>query len=1024
MPYRANDLLDFRGMIAESGPPTTSIDWEQYSRTADPSDAQIPITAFPSTPFPAMRLDELPFVLDTGATCHISPERSDFQNLTPIQPHPIKGLGGACVNAVGMGTIELAVGDGKFLMLRNALFAPSSSVQLISIGVLNKDSKTVSCFDENVCWILDKQTGATIARGEIPNGQNLYSISSFAPYIVPSPSRADDTSLYATRVPDIETWHRRLGHCNTRTIIDMARNNIVQGMPINLSAMPPRCEHCILGKQARSPVPKMREGSKATRWLERVFVDLCGPMSSTSKSGHSYAMNIIDDYSSYVWTIPLKNKSDAAEALRTWHYVVENQSGERLKILVTDNGELLSHTVSIWCGNNGIEHHFTAPYTSAHNGRAERLHRTLLEKARTMRLACNAPTSLWDEFYATAAYLTALTATSSLNGRTPFELWFGHPPSLSHLREIGCKAFALIHTHNPKLLQCSVPCVLIGYAPHAKAYRLWNPASGRIFNSYHVTFVEHLDTISADLLPGTLVNVGDKDPLPSWDAVASESKAAKSISSSPSSPSHFINLLPSSINNSFRIPHTVSPNTLPSSFPNMSSSTTVTSQIPNLPSSTVPSSIIITPPSPPPRVPSPPLPQLRRSSRVHVPFSRDASRDGLLPDTRLSGALSDVRASTLRRQEERAARRAAQSDDHTQIFLAEFSPFRRTHFLIAADLDEDFPVSLFSMDEVLSGLAEGNIIPILDSGDEPSWEQALASPEREYWIAGGRDELKSLEDLKVFVLVPRSNIPRGQRPLKGKLVCKRKRDDMGNVVRYKVRYVAKGYAQRYGIDYDKTAAPTVRLESFRVLLHIATSLGWDIQHFDVKTAFLHGILPENETMYMEQPPGFEAPGKEDWVMKLMKSIYGMKQASRVWNQTFDKAVKDWGFKRLPSEWCIYWRQTATGIIIFAVHVDDIISIASNPSENNSFKSLLKDKWDITDLGPAKFALGIAISRNLDARTISISQTALIDRVVEQFNQHNAHPVDIPMVPGLQLRRPDKKDPTPPKITEWTKRTPY
>jgi len=407
-----------------------------------------------------------------------------------------------------------------------------------------------------------------------------------------------------------------------------------------------------------------------------------------------------------------------------------------------------------------------------------------------------------------------------------------------------------------------------------------------------------------------------------------------------------------------------------------------------------------------------------------VPFSREDSRDGLLPDTRLSGALSDVRASALRRQEERTTRRAVQLEDHTQAFLTEFAPLRQTHLLLAVDLDRNSSFSSLSIDDVLSALSDGTIEPVLDSGDEPSWAQALASPEREYWIAGGRDELKSLEDLRVFVLVPRSEIPRGQRPLKGKLVCKRKRDDVGNVVRYKVRYVAKGYAQRYGIDYDKTTAPTVRLESFRVLLHIAASLGWDVQHFDIKTAFLHGILPENETMFMEQPPGFEVPGKEDWVMKLMKSIYGMKQASRVWNRTFDRAVRGWGFKRLSSEWCIYWRQTPTGTVIFAVHVNDIISIAPKPSMNKAFKSQLKGKWDITDLGPAKFALGIAISRNPSVNTISISQTALIDRVVEQFNQRDAHPVDVPMVAGLQLCRPNKTDPVPPEIAAWAERTPY
>jgi hypothetical protein len=347
---------------------------------------------------------------------------------------------------------------------------------------------------------------------------------------------------------------------------------------------------------------------------------------------------------------------------------------------------------------------------------------------------------------------------------------------------------------------------------------------------------------------------------------------------------------------------------------------------------------------------------------------------------------------------------------------------RDTHHLIAADLD--LGDMSFSLEEVLSAISDGSVEPILDSGDDPTWAEALASPDREYWIAGGRDELKSLEDLQVFILVPRSEVPRGQRPLKGKLVCKRKRDDEGNIVRYKVRYVAKGYAQRYGIDYDKTTSPTTRLESFRIILHIAASLGWDLQQIDIKTAFLHGVLPEEETMFMEQPSGFEVPGKEDWVMKLTKSIYGMKQASRVWNQTFHKAVKSWGFERLPCEWCVYRRQSSTGTIIFAVHVDDIVSAASSPAENDAFKAFLRSQWEINDLGPAKFALGIAISRDLEAKTISISQTALIDRVLEQFNQTDAYPVDTPMVQGLQLQRPDKSLPIPSDISKWVENTPY
>ena len=198
----------------------------------------------------------------------------------------------------------------------------------------------------------------------------------------------------------------------------------------------------------------------------------------------------------------------------------------------------------------------------------------------------------------------------------------------------------------------------------------------------------------------------------------------------------------------------------------------------------------------------------------------------------------------------------------------------------------------------------------------------------------------------------------------------------------------------------KTTAPTVCLESLRSIFHLAVSLQWDIQHFDIKTAFLHGVLADDETTYMEQPPRFEVPGKEEWVMCLMKSIYGMHQAGCHWNQTFHKAVTEWGFDCVPCDWCVYVRHTPKGTVIFAVHMDDIFSIANPPEENVGFWDQLKSKWDISDLSPAEFTLRIRIKRDTD--NLSLSQTAFIDCVIEQFSQADAHPADTPMVAGLQL----------------------
>ena len=98
------------------------------------------------------------------------------------------------------------------------------------------------------------------------------------------------------------------------------------------------------------------------------------------------------------------------------------------------------------------------------------------------------------------------------------------------------------------------------------------------------------------------------------------------------------------------------------------------------------------------------------------------------------------------------------------------------------------------------------------------------------------------------------------------------------------------------------------------------------------------------------------------------------------------------------------------------------SISNPPQENIRFHNQLKSKWDISDLGLIKFALGIAIECN--NCTISLSQTAFIDCVLEQFRQTNAHPVDTPMVTGLQLRHPDKSIPVSLEVAKWREQTPY
>jgi hypothetical protein len=267
---------------------------------------------------------------------------------------------------------------------------------------------------------------------------------------------------------------------------------------------------------------------------------------------------------------------------------------------------------------------------------------------------------------------------------------------------------------------------------------------------------------------------------------------------------------------------------------------------------------------------------------------------------------------------------------------------------------------------LLSAIAErSNIDPsTLDFEDTPNtWEQAKLSKNAHKWEAGYCDELKSLTEMGVYDLIPPTDIPKGCKVRKGRPIFHLKRNERGEPVCWKVRLVFKGFEQIYGRNYTSTTSPTAWMELWHILLHIAACNSWDAQQIDIKTAFLYGLLLDDEVQYMRQPEGFEEPGKEEWVWKLKRGLYGMKQSGRIWNQTMNTVMISWNFKRLSSESCIYYRRRPEGCVIAAVHVDDFLSIVHPKSEKTHFKEQMKTVWMISDLGEPKFCVGISICRD-------------------------------------------------------------
>ncbi|KAE8654946.1 hypothetical protein F3Y22_tig00117034pilonHSYRG00285 [Hibiscus syriacus] len=241
-------------------------------------------------------------------------------------------------------------------------------------------------------------------------------------------------------------------------------------------------------------------------------------------------------------------------------------------------------------------------------------------------------------------------------------------------------------------------------------------------------------------------------------------------------------------------------------------------------------------------------------------------------------------------------------------------------------------------------------LPVVDDDIPITYQEAIQSLESDKWKSVMDEEMQSLQKNNTWKL---AQLPKGKRAIGCKWVIPKKDVPHSKKdVRYKVRLVAKGYAQKEGINYNEVFSLVVKHSSIRILLALVAQLNLELAQLDVKTDFLHGDLEEE--IYMTQLEGYKDGGCEKWVCKLNKLLYGLKQSPRQWYKLFDSFMRRQKYTRSKYDHCVYLQKLKDGSFIYLLlYVDDMLIASNSQNEIDKLKTQLNQEFEMKDLGEAK-----------------------------------------------------------------------
>ncbi|WVZ52585.1 hypothetical protein U9M48_003633 [Paspalum notatum var. saurae] len=424
------------------------------------------------------------WIADSGASYHTTPTAGILSSVRPPPsscPSSIMVGNGSCLPVTSVGD----AGNLGSFRLPNVLVAPHMVHNLLSIRQFTADNSCTVKFDSSGLTVKDLASRRPLLRCD--SAGPLYTLR--FPTSAASPSSSSPSAAFVATTSST-TWHRRLGHPGRDVLAQLSRS---ADLPCTRAPDEHLCHACQLGRHVR--LPFSTSSSHADCIFDLVHCDLwTSPVLSIS--GYKYYLVVVDDFSHYSWTSPLRFKSEAFSTLSHFFAWVSTQFGLTIKAVQCDNGREFDNNASRSFLTRGVQLRMSCPYTSAQNGKAERMIRTTND--------ASLPARFWAESLYTATYLLNRLPSTASPAPTPHHALFGNPPRYDHLRVFGCACYPNTSATAPhKLAPRSTRCVFLGYSPDHKGYRCFDLTSRRVLISRHVVFDESDFPFSSTTTPAS-----------------------------------------------------------------------------------------------------------------------------------------------------------------------------------------------------------------------------------------------------------------------------------------------------------------------------------------------------------------------------------------------------------------------------------------------------------------------------------------------------------------------------------------